>query len=352
MPESTMIQLRPSQLEVLLIEAIKNLVSICVIGEPGVGKTSIMRAACRKVDSDLVITNAGLNDPTDAKGFPWMEKGSKQAQFVPFGDTAKVLASTKLTTWFLDDLGHASPQVQVSYMPWLPPQRGVNGHTLPEHVVIMAATNERTHKAGVSGLLEPVKSRFASIVKLVVDNDEWCQWAVMQPHMPPDMIAYLRFSPESLHKFVPTADLVNSPSPRTWEAAGRLVMLGLPKAVEAPALAGAVGEEEATKYLAFREMYRQLPSIDGIFLDPEHALIPENLGALYAVVTGLAAKTNEQNFTRVVKYVQRLVDGARGDFAALCIRDAARRTPTLQQTPDFVRLMSGELGALITGATR
>jgi hypothetical protein len=233
-------------------------------------------------------------------------------------------------------------------MPWLLARR-VNGDVLPEDVTIIAMTNERTHKAGVTGILEPVKSRFATIVKLVTDLDEWTQWAVQQSFMPPEMIAYLRFQPDSLHKFEPTADLTNGPSPRTWENAGRIASLNLRKNVEATALSGAVGEGEATKFLGFRDMYRQLPAIDGILLNPDTAPIPENLGALWAVATGLAAKTNESNFKRVAEYVQRMVNNARGDFGALVIRDAVRRTPAIQQTPDFVKLMAGELGSLVNG---
>lgn len=338
----------PSQLLALLIEAIKAQLPVLVVGGPGIGKTSICKQACDAVGADLITSHPATEDPTVPAGLPWAEKGAKTATFLPFGNTARALAATKLTFWFWDDLGQAPAATQASYMPWLLARR-LNGHALPDCVSIGAATNRRTDRAGVTGILEPVKSRFAAIVELVPDVNEWSQWAIQQAYMPPELVAYIRFQPDALYQFTPSADLINCPLPRTWENAGRVLSLNLPKAVEAASLAGAVGEGEATKFLAFRDMYRQLPSIDGILLNPDTAAIPQNLGALFAVVTGLAAKTNEQNFGRVAVYVQRLADAARGDFAALCIRDAARRTPALQQTPDFVKLMLGDLGALING---
>lgn len=348
-------QLTPSQLVTLLTKALPARVRVLIVGKPGIAKTSIVRQVAAALDADLLLSTPSTEDPTEPKGFPWANGKDDQAHFKPFGNLAKALAAgvtKKLTIWFLDDFGQALPGVQSGYMPLLQ-GRTADGQQLPENVVFVAATNRRTDRAGVGGLLEPVKSRFDTIVELVPDLDEWCQWALTQPHIPPELIAYHRFKAgEALCEFTPSADLVNCPLPRTWEHAGRILSLGLPQAVEAVTLAGAVGEGRATEFLGFRTMYQQLPSIDGILLNPDVAPIPENLGALYATVTGLAAKTNEQNFGRVAKYVMRLVDAARGDFGALCIKDAARRTPKIQQTADFVRLMSGELGQLISATTR
>jgi len=345
-------KMTPSQLATLLRAAFPARLPVLIVGQPGIAKTSIVRQVAAELGADLILSTPSTEDPTEPKGFPWANGKDDQAHFKPFGNLAKALAATKLTIWFLDDFGQAPPSTQSGYMPLLQ-GRTAEGEKLPECVVFVAATNRRTDRAGVGGLLEPVKSRFATIVELVPDLDEWCQWALQQPHIPPELIAYHRFKGgEALCEFTPSADLVNCPLPRTWENAGRVLALNLPQAVEAAVLAGTVGEGRATEFLGFRTMFQQLPSIDGILLNPDQAPIPENLGALYATVTGLAAKTNESNFGRVAKYVERLVQAARGDFGALCVKDAARRAPKIQQTTDFVRLMAGDLGQLISGTTR
>lgn len=343
--------MKPSQLATLLAEAIPARLPVLVIGGPGVGKTSIVGQAAKAAKNDLVISHPAVADPTDAKGFPWVEQGAKVATFIPFGETARVLGAKKPTTWFLDDLGQAPPAVQASYMPWLL-ARQVNGHRLPDHVTIIAATNRRTDRAGVSGVLEPVKSRFAAIVELEPDLDEWCQWALRQPNFPPALVAFLRFKAGDglLYKFTPTADLVNSPSPRTWEATAQWMMRNLPASVAMEAYKGAVGEAAAVELAAFLQMYAQLPNIDAILMDPDRAEVPNALNVLYAVTTALASKTTTTTFTRIARYAQRLVDMGKAEFAVLMLRDAIRREPSVQTTPAFTKLVAGELGQLMSGA--
>lgn len=338
--------MKPSQLSALLSATITARLPILITGSPGIGKTSIVEQAAAAADNDLVISHPAVADPTDAKGFPWAEKG--KASFLPFGETLRVLEAKKPTTWFLDDLGQAPPAVQASFMPWIL-ARQVNGHRLPDFVTIVAATNRRTDRAGVTGVLEPVKSRFASIVELEPDLDEWCQWGLQKPYIPPELIAFLRFKPDLLNQFKPSADLVNCPSPRTWASAGQLLSLRMPLPLEHQALVGAVGEGAAGELAAFLQMFRALPSIDSILADPNHAVIPTALNVLYAVTAALASRTTEQNFANVARFAQRLVDAHHGEFAALLLRDATARKPVLQTTATFVRLAAGELGQLMGG---
>jgi hypothetical protein len=53
--------------------------------------------------------------------------------------------------------------------------RRVNSFTLPDCVSFVAASNRRQDKAGVTGILEPVKSRFATILEVSPDLDDWTQ---------------------------------------------------------------------------------------------------------------------------------------------------------------------------------
>ena len=343
--------MKPSQLATYLGHAFVARHPTLVVGAPGVGKTEIVQQAAEAAGADLIQSHPAVADPTDAKGFPWVGKDGKSATFLPFGDLDQALHAKKLTVWDLEDLGQATSAVQASYMQLLLARR-VNSHVLPDCVVFVATTNRRTDRAGVAGILEPVKSRFTTIVELETDLDDWCQWALAQPDMPPELVAFLRFRPELLCQFTPTADLTNCPLPRTWAHAGKVLNLQLPAAIESEALAGAVGAGAAVELQAFLRMYRELPNIDGILLDPDAQDIPDSPAVLYAVVTGLAVKTNEQNFGRVARYAERLNEGGHGEFAALLLRDVTRKVPEVMSTPEFVRIASGELGQLFTGSTK
>ena len=169
--------------------------------------------------------------------------------------------------------------------------------------------------------------------------------------MPPELIAFLRFRQDYLHQFNPTQDLTNSPCPRTWANAGSLIKLNLPNEIEYHAYAGAVGEPAAAELTGFLRIYRQMPSLEAILADPDKATIPSDPAVLYAISVGLAAKANPNNFARVTKYAQRLLDGGHGEHGVLLIRDAIRRKPEVQHTQAFIKMVSTtEIGKLFSGS--
>jgi hypothetical protein len=270
------------------------------------------------------------------------------ATFLPFGELDRALKADRPMVWFLDDLGQASPAVQASYMQLLLARR-VNGHVLSDNVVFVAATNRRTDRAGVSGILEPVKSRFNTIIELEAHLDDWCTWAIAND-IAPELIAFLRFQPDLLCKFQASADLTNCPVPRTWSHVAKILKLGLSPTIQSAAIAGAVGEGAAVEFLAFLRLYQELPSVDAILLDPDSTAIPENPATLYALAGALAHRTTEANFGRVARFADRMVQAGRGEFAVLTVRDAMNRTPKIVNTQAFVKLATGELGQLISGS--
>lgn len=345
----------PSEVLDLLTATIRERLPVLIVGGPGTAKTSLVAQAAAAAGADLIVSHPAVKDPTDMGGLPWADsggaKGTKRAVFIPIGETAKVLESKRETVWLWDDFGQATPATQASGMPWLLAREN-NGNALPKHVTIIATTNRRTDRAGVSGLLEPVKSRFATIVEFTPDLDEWCQWAMSQQYMQPEIVAYLRFQPDMLYKFEPTADLTNCPLPRTWENAARVLACRVTSpTVEAAALAGAIGMEAATKFLEFRTMYKALPTVDGILISPKTADIPTRLDIIWAVVSALAFKATEINFPRICIYAERMEAAGKGEYAAYLIHDIIRRLPEVQVTPAFPKLMSSPLGKLLGGGT-
>jgi|ERR1700677_462236 len=347
----------PSQLATLLKATIPAGLHILVTGKPGIGKTDILTQVTAAINYDLVVSHPVTSDPTKAEGLPWVYQTADgpRAAFIPLGELELVYAATRPTVWLIDDLGQAAPSTQASFMGQLHPPTfngkriAVNGHSLPECVTILAATNRRVDRAGVSGILEPVKSRFTSIVELEPDIDAWCQWAYGHG-ISPMLIAFLRFRPDLLCNFQATADLTNSPVPRTWHSLAKLEALTLPTDIESSAMSGAVGEGPALEYLSFRSMYKSMVNLDAILLNPDKTAIPSKPDQLYATAVGLAARANDTNFSRIATYATRLaVEANRGEFAVLMVRDAIRRDEKIQYTDSFVRLNSGPIGQLISG---
>jgi len=338
-----------TQLNELLHKMIPARLPVMITGKPGIGKTDTAETVTASLQHDMILTHPVVNDPTDYKGLPWPKANGTEATFIPFGELSRAINATRPTVWFFDDLGQASPAVQSSCMQLFLARR-INGHVLPDCVTFLAASNRRADRAGVSGILEPVKSRFVTIVELEPDIDSWCNWAYSQPNFPALLIAFLRYRSPLLCEFQATADLTNSPVPRTWAHLAKLEVLGLSPAVESEAFAGAVGQGAALEYLAFRQMANSLVNLDAILLNPDTAKIPTKASELYATAIGLAGRANVQTFPRIATYAARLATEAnKGEFAVLLIRDAIRKDEKIQYTDTFVRLQSGPIGALISG---
>ena len=347
MTDQPLNRMTPAQLRSFVATCIANHWALLVTGSPGIGKSDILAQGVADAGADSIVSHPVVSDPTDAKGLPWPAADHESATFLPFGDLARALAVTRPTAWVLDDLGQATDTVQASFMQPLLTHRA-GGRQLPEDLVFLAATNRRVDRAAVKGMIEPVKSRFLSIIELVPDIDQWCAWA-LDHGICAEVVAFIRFRPELLDAFEPSADIVNSPIPRTWSHVSQLMSVELDPAIRAAAICGAVGDGAGSEFLAFLSLWAELPNIDQITIDPDSAAIPAQPGTLYAVCTALGRRVTAGNFPRIARYAERLTDANHGEFAALLLRDCIRSEPAVCNTTAFVHLTTGPLAGLISG---
>ncbi|MCK9331643.1 MAG: ATP-binding protein [Candidatus Cloacimonetes bacterium] len=323
--------MKASQLTAAIRFAIEHKLPLLIKGAPGTGKSDIIAQACSAAGAELIISHPVVSDPTDYKGLPFPVKDKAEASFLPFGDLLRLTQAQRPTVFFLDDLGQAPMSVQAACMQLIL-ARQVNGHMVSDQVVFLAATNRRQDKAAVLGILEPVKSRFAGIIELEVDLDDWVSWAYAH-NMPPELIAFVRYRPTLLHDFKPSADIVNSPSPRTVAYVGKMLNAGIPEGLEYELISGAAGEGFAAEFMGFLKLWESLPDIPAILADPDHAPLPTEPSVLFAVVGALVAKADRHNFASIMRYTRRLP----GEFQVLLANDATRCKPLLANVPDFAQ---------------
>jgi hypothetical protein len=164
-----------------------------------------------------------------------------------------------------------------------------------------------------------------------------------------ELIAFIRFRPALLDEFKPSKDIVNSPSPRTvasigqQQNAGLLQIPGITKEFEHEVYKGAAGEAFATEYLAFLDLFRHMPNIDQIILNPTKADVPTEAGILYGLSGALAHKMNDNNINAIVTYLKRIP----GEFAVSCIKDAITKKPALTNTKGYIDFATSDTGNLI-----
>jgi hypothetical protein len=296
-------------------------------GAPGVGKTDICYQVGEATERETLVVIPVISDPTDAKGVPG-RNGDGRWEWHLIGDARRIVEAKKPMLVVVDDLGQAPATVQAAYMQWIL-LRHIGEHPIPDCVTFIACTNRRQDKAGVQGVLEPVKSRFVTILEFTPDEWDWVEWAYAH-NMPTKLVAFAHFRPNLLLAFKPTADLLNTPCPRTFANAGKLINVG-EESLEC--LAGAVGEGCAAEMVGFFKYWDQLPNLSAIIADPDKAIVPEEPAARYAVVTGLVERVTPTNVGRIFKYGKRLPK----DFRILLGRDSIRKEPKIQNTKAFVK---------------
>lgn len=348
--------MKPSHLLEVLKIGIPKQRSFLLVGGPGIGKTDIGKQAAIAVNYECQIFHPVTSDPTDLKGMPWIyvnkESNAPTAEFIPFGDLKRLLDSTVPTLAFLDDLGQAPPLVQAAAMQLLWGGT-INGYKVPDHVTWLAATNRRQDRAAVTGILEPVKSRFFSIIHLETDVEDWLNRANLIG-VPPVVRAFIRWRPELLNNFEPNADMKNSPVPRTIVFLGELYQDNYPAEVQCELFTGTVGEGFALEFIAFEQIWSKLPDPRIVVNDPDSIDIPDDPATLYALCGAVASIANDQNMDNIVKFAYRLADGsnfddetAKSEFGVILIRDSIKHDPEVQNTRGFIEWTSKNTEVMI-----
>lgn len=320
------------QLQSMLHFMLDQNLPVLIKGAPGIGKSDIVEQVCKTKGWKIIISHPVVADPTDYKGLPFASKdknGVDIAHFLPFGELLELINTNTPLVYFLDDLGQATPAVQSAVMQLLLARR-INGHKVSPEVRFIAATNRRQDKANVSGILEPVKSRFASIVELEVKTDDWIEWAIAN-NMPSELTSFIQFRPELLNDFKPTRDIENSPCPRTVAFVGRMWRAGIDNTMQFEIVKGAAGEGFANEFLAFIKVYIHLPTIKEILDRPEICRLPDTISGKYAIMGSIADNMATTNVHQFLQYLERLGT----EFTIACMKQTSIKTPEVCNTKVF-----------------
>ena len=314
-------QVKPSIAKEILQHGLRNRRPILLVGPPGSAKTDLNRQATELEGQRMMEMHPAVAEPTDFKGQPFVLAG--RADFLPYHEMRQLIDAKEATNAFFDDYGHALPAVQAATMHLLLARR-IGEHKVSDKVTFTAATNLRKHKAGVTALLEPVKSRFITIVEVGVDLEEWIAWAIGHS-VPMEVVACIRYRPELLTApWQPAPDDQNSCSPRTIAHAGELFKWGMSKEATYPAICGAAGEGFAVEFMGFLRFWASLPDPDEILAFPDTTPIPtleQGLAGIYALAGALAQKARRNTADAICRVANRIPK----EYAVKMISDCAQK---------------------------
>jgi hypothetical protein len=215
--------------------------------------------------------------------------------------------------------------------------RKLGEYVLPDGWVVLAAGNPASERGVHFSMPRPLRNRFVHL-HLEADITDWCRWAV-RAAVRPEIIAFLRFKPDLLHDGDARLDQNAWPTPRSWEMASD-VLKGTARQsvrtsgeVEAQVLEGTIGPAATAEFVGFLRLFRQLPSIDEILLNPQNAPVPDEPSAQIAIATALGRVMSDLSVAKGVKYLDRMPV----EMRVLAMRDAAARDRAITHTPEFVR---------------
>lgn len=290
---------------------------IMIWGQPGVGKSSIIRQLAASLGIDMVDMRLSLLDPTALMGFPYRD-GHKM-HFAPSAMLPTDPDSKGIL--MLDEINSAPPAVQAAAYQLIL-DRKIGEYSLPDGWAIVAAGNRETDRGVTFSMPAPLANRFIHIEEFDVNFEDWRTWA-METNLRVEVINFINFKPDMLNKFDSTSKVF--PTPRTWEFVSDILNSNADASTERALVTGAIGAGAATEFMAFLKIYRNLPDPDMVILNPEKADVPTDLATLYALCGALSVRASEANIAQILIYAARM----KPEFQMLLIRDAVRRNTKL-----------------------
>ena len=288
----------------------ENKLNIMFTGMPGIGKTALMDLIGDQLNYTVIKFHPVISDPTDFKGMPWVfadKDGKEHAVFVPFNQLEALINATGPVLCVIDDFGQAAGAVQAACMQLLHGGE-LCGKKISKHVRFVACTNRKQDRAGVTGMLEPVKSRFHGIFELVPELDPWIDY-MTTVGVSPMLVAFMRNRPMWLtggdDGWAPASDIVNQACPRTIHHLSDMINLGFDKVTAAVSYAGAVGPEMGNEYFTFEQLVTRMPDLDRVCNDPLNAELPNTPDIGYAMLGALHSRMTRANLKNIYVYIGR-----------------------------------------------
>lgn len=312
----------PSELGHLIEDAYKTREPLWVWGPPGCSKSSVVAQTAKKLDIELRDIRAVTLDPADLRGLPKVD--GESTTFCP----PSFWPRKGRGILFFDELAQAEMDVQNGLLQ-LTLDRWLGEYRLPDEWVVVAASNRMSDKAGVKKVSSALLSRFLH-VDLTISTADWQEWAA-NAGVHAAVRAFISYKPDMLFQFDPATNPRSFPCPRAWTTVGSLVSAVRPQLLQR-AVAGKVGTGPAAEFMAFLELFRQLPSIDGILKDPSGHVLPTQPSLLHALCGALAHRARgNANLARALCVVSSRVPD---EFSVMLLRDALAIAPRLAMDQD------------------
>lgn len=313
-------------------------------GSPGIGKSAVMQQIADELNLELIDIRLAQYDPTDLNGFPCpdLERGRSgylppeafplEGDSIPKGKDGWLL--------FFDELPSADRSVQKACYKVIY-DRMIGNKKLHANVAMAAAGNLASDNALVEEMSTALQSRMVHF-EVVSDHTAWIPMA-MSKGISHYITDFVKFSPGSLNTFKPDHNDYTFACERTWFFADKLLkQTGGIDLDNLPVFAGTLSEGVAREFLAFTQLYADLPNQDDIIKMPLSVPVPKEPGTLFALTGAIGSWLDETNAPQAIQYVLRLPI----EFQAVTLRNATAKNPEfkkVKEVRDWIRTTATEL---------
>lgn len=327
--------MKPSQINETLKILLSTQQPVFLWGPPGVGKSQVIHQTAAEIGLNILDVRAILLDPVDLRGLPKISDDGFSEWCSP-----AFLPQSGDGILFLDELNAAPPLVQAACYQLIL-DRKLGEYTLPEGWTIIAAGNRETDRAVTHRMPSALANRFVHL-DFSVDHKEWLDWAI-ESDIAHEIIEFLNFRPQLLHDFQPESNSRAFPTPRSWAFASQFFEKASDSAIFDELLEGTIGKAATIEFLAFLSIYRQLPSIEEILLNPQTVQLPKEPAVLLALCEMVGSAATIELAEILVTVAGRLPD----EFSVLLIRESVKHCKELVTSPSFTLWASLHSGVLV-----
>ncbi len=298
----------PGEIERILDEAYKLREALFLWGEPGVGKSDMVKHFVRKKSMQLVDLRLTTMDSPDLRGLMWIneEKGVTQwyrPEFFPVDDKPGII--------FLDERTAADQRMQATTYQ-LVLDRCVGPHRLPDSWWVVGAGNSPEDGAISYRMGSALADRFIHLY-IVPDAKDWIKWAT-EKGVHPHVISFIQVKPDFLNSVQgqKKTDQLISPSPRSWERVSNILKSTKSDKTVSILINGLIGEAAAVEFFQVIQEIAELPKIEDLLRAPAARAVervPKKIAALYGLTYSLLAFCETTvDFTRAIDLLDALAD--------------------------------------------
>lgn len=295
-------------------------------GDPGLGKSDIIREVAKQFKLKLIDFRASQMDPTDVNGFGTIIHNGNEpiAKYIPFDvfplEDTPIPEGYHGFLLFFDELNSCSKSVEAALYKVLL-DRKIGQKNIHPKTAMVAAGNLTTSGAIVNRQGTATQSRLAHLT-LSVDPIGWVEWATKHD-IDFRVISYISAFPDKLCDFDPKHTNKTFACPRTFEFLSKVLkVLGdKPLKDHLVNFAGIIGEGAARQFVAFSETLVELPTIGEIRAKPDTAKLSNKPSLLHAVSHLVAAHIKEDNLERLMQYIKRMPS----EFQAITLQNTLHK---------------------------